>query len=170
MAKRKRIRKYIGPDLTSDLDISIGDAIQIRLLGVDYQGLTKSEWNGAPLSVMGGIPGELVTAKIIRILPEKLIAKVIKVDEASQHRVEPTCKYFLDCTGCQWQHISYDLQLELKSQIISEEIQKLKSLNNPTVASIVPSPLKFNYRNHARFTVSKWAEIIGEVGFINNVT
>jgi len=168
--KRKRIRKYTGPDVTSGLDISIGDAIQIRLMGIDYQGLTKSEWNGAPLSVMGGIPGELVTAKIIRILPEKLIAKVFKVDEASEHRVEPPCKYFLDCTGCQWQHISYDQQLELKSQMISEEIQKRKSLNNPSVVSIVPSPLKFNYRNHARFTVSKWPENMGQVGFMNNVT
>ena len=73
--------------------------------------------DGIPVEILGGIPGEIVEVKIIKVFPEKIVSVVNNVFKKSKYRVASPCQKFLECTGCQFQHIDYSYQLILKRQL-----------------------------------------------------
>ena len=169
MAKRKRRQRYNGPDLTEHVDLNPGDKFEITLGEINDAGDTATDIDGAPVVVSGGLPGELVVAEVQKRFPERIAAKVDQVLEPAAERVEPECKYFLTCSGCQWQHVSYDHQLELKRERVQREIDKYENLSHLKVDATVESEKRLRYRNHGRFTIGKY-EDAGQVGYKNMVT
>lgn len=123
----------------------------------------------APVRVMGGLEGEKVRCEVLRVNPDAVYARVTGVISASPHRREAPCQYFLDCTGCQWQHVTYEHQLELKRQRVVGAMAEYPELADFDVEPVIGSPNEFRYRNHARFTVAHWPENRGQVGFMNAV-
>jgi 23S rRNA (uracil1939-C5)-methyltransferase len=75
-----------------------------------------------------------------------------KILQASPQRVEPFCPYFQRCGGCQYQHSSYEHQLEIKAAILRENLRRMAKLELETKISIHPSP-PWNYRNRTRLQV-----------------
>ena len=120
--------------------------------------------------MLGGIPGERVRAEIVRVHRKYASATVAEVLEASPHRIEPPCPYFGVCTGCQWQHVDYEAQLAVKREKVVDALVRVGGLyaehEDTPVAETLPSPNRYGYRNHARFTVSKQ----GSLGFVNRET
>jgi len=169
MAKRKRRQRYNGPDLTEHVDLNPGDKFEITLGEINDAGDTVTEIDGAPVVVSGGLPGELVIAEVQKRFPERIAAKVDRVLEPAAERIEPECKYFLTCSGCQWQHVSYDHQLTLKRERVQREIDKYENLSGVNVDATVESEKRLGYRNHGRFTIGKY-EDAGQVGYKNMVT
>jgi len=169
MAKRKRRQRYNGPDLTEHVDLNPGDKFEITLGEINDAGDTVTEIDGAPVVVSGGLPGELVIAEVQKRFPERIAAKVDQVLEPAAERIEPECKYFLTCSGCQWQHVSYDHQLTLKRERVQREIDKYENLSHVNVDATVESEKRLGYRNHGRFTIGKY-EDAGQVGYKNMVT
>lgn len=169
MGKRKRRQRYNGPDLTEHIDLKPGDNVQITLGAINDAGDTVAEIDGAPVIVAGGLPGEVVIAEVQKKFPERIAAIVSKVLEPADERIEPECKYFLTCSGCQWQHVSYDHQLQLKRERVQREILNYENLSGIEVDLTVKSEKRLKYRNHGRFTIGKY-EDSGEVGYKNAVT
>ena len=169
MAKHKRKRRYSGPDITGHVDLNPGDQFQTTLNGINDSGETLSEIRGAPVEVTGGLPGEKVVVEVQKRFPERIVAKVVEVLEQAEERVVPECEYFLTCSGCQWQHASYDYQLQLKQARVQREIDKYQSLSQVVVAATIGSESQLGYRNHGRFTVGK-KDDGGKIGYINAVT
>ena len=122
--------------------------------------------NGTQVFVLGGIPGETVMAEVIQERRRHITAKVVEVVEPSPHRVTAPCAYFGTCTGCQWQHIDYAHQLEMKRDIVRDSLSRVGGLGGVSVEPAMPSPSQLGYRNHARFTISKNAKL----GFVNRAT
>lgn len=169
MAKHKRKRRYSGPDITGHVDLNPGDQFQTTLNGINDSGETLSEVRGAPVEVTGGLPGEKVVVEVQKRFPERIVAKVVEVLEQAEERVVPECEYFLTCSGCQWQHASYDYQLQLKQARVQREIDKYQSLSQVVVDATIGSESQLGYRNHGRFTVGK-KDDGGKIGYINAVT
>ncbi len=169
MAKHKRRRRYSGPDITGHVDLNPGDQFQTTLNGINDSGDTTSEIQGAPLEVSGGLPGEKVVVEVQKRFPERIVAKVIEVLEPAEERVVPECEYFLTCSGCQWQHASYDYQLHLKQARVQREIDKYESLSQAVVDPTIGSSAQLSYRNHGRFTVGK-KDDRGKIGYVNAIT
>ncbi len=132
-------------------------------------GDTLAHFEDGVINVFGGIPGERVNARIVRYRRRRrqhISAIVTEVITPSPHRISAPCPYFTACTGCQWQHISYDRQLELKRDRVSEAFSEYDELRGTEISPTIPSPQMFGYRNHARFTVRE----SGMLGFINRIT
>ena len=130
----------------------LGDAIAC-------QGDTK-------VMVFGGIPGEEVEVEVVRVRRDRVAAQVVRVLDPSPYRVDTPCPYYGRCTGCQWQHIDYQHQLELKRSMVAEALDQVGGLGGLVVAPTIPSPQTLGYRNHARFTVAK----DGTLGFVHRET
>src|SRR5206468_2096456 len=72
-------------------------------------------------------------------------------------RIQAPCPYFGACGGCAWQHADYTLQLELKRQVVEDQLRRIggfaaaAALVRPTLGMLEP----WGYRNQARFTFGR---------------
>jgi len=147
----------------ADKDDKPPELINLKLDAMGWMGDTLAEHDGERIFVFGGIPGEEVTVEIIWRGKNRTSARVVDAKTASPERVAPVCPYFGQCTGCQWQHIRYEYQLELKRKIVLEALETIGEMPDVPVSPVVPSPQILGYRNHARFTVRR----DGSLGFVN---
>jgi 23S rRNA (uracil1939-C5)-methyltransferase len=143
-----------------------GDRLELALESWGRLGEAMARHEETPVFVFGGVPGERVTAEVVRVHRKYVSAKVVGVLEPSQDRVEPPCPYFGECTGCQWQHLDYSGQLAAKREKVMDALARVGGLEGVFVDETVPSGSRYGYRNHARFTVSRQ----GELGFVNRET
>ncbi len=164
--KLSRRRRRKGPFLTDSLEVDRGDVLELSLGPLDELGETTAQHEGIPVRVAGGITGERVRATITRLYDEELSATVTEVLDPSPDRVDAPCRYYLECSGCQWQHVAYETQLEYKRARVESALRTHGALDAAEVLPTLPSPAAYGYRNHARFTISR----DGEVGFVNRHT
>ena len=145
----------------------VGDQLlNLSLVAWGRLGEAMAYHNGQEVFVLGGIPGERVVAEVIRVRRKYVAARVVEVLEASADRVEPPCSYYGDCTGCQWQHLSYPAQLQAKQAKVIDALERVGGFYDAPVLPVLASPEQYGYRNHARFTVGRE----GGLGFVNRET
>ena len=144
--------------------IHTGERIRLSLERWGSFGEALARYDGREVLVFGGIPGEEVVAEVIKCRAEYTAALVVDVLDPSPHRVTPPCPYFGLCTGCQWQHIDYSHQLEIKRQMVLDALGHVGGFDTPHVSATVASTEQFGYRNHARFTVGRR---YGDLGYVN---
>ncbi len=92
------------------------------------------------------IPGERVKVRIFRNFQNYSDADLVEVLEASPDRIEPKCPLYTKCGGCQYQHISYERQLQEKTQHVEELMQKLGGIEFPVDLAHGSSQV-YNYRS-----------------------
>ncbi|MCH8298389.1 MAG: 23S rRNA (uracil(1939)-C(5))-methyltransferase RlmD [Chloroflexi bacterium] len=143
-----------------------GDRVTLSLTSWGRLGEAMADFEGHNVFVAGGIPGERVVAEVVKVHRKYVSAKVVEVLEASPDRVEPPCPYYGVCTGCQWQHLSYDAQLKTKREKVIDGLRRVGGFEDPPVSEVRPSPDQYGYRNHARFTINRE----GSLGFVNRET
>ena len=140
--------------------------MELTLGDLTPTGECMATWDGEPATVFGGIPGERVVAEVVRRRRDHVAIRVVEVLEASPHRIESDCAYFWPCTGCQWRHISYEHQLEIKRDRVERTLRAAPGLAGVDVLPTMPSRSTSGYRNHARFTIGPG----GTLGYVNNTT
>ena len=147
-----------------------GDLLELTLESWGRLGEAMAFHDDTPVFVFGGIPGERVTAEVLRVHRKYASASVVETLEPHASRVAPPCQYFGQCTGCQWQHVDYDTQLAIKRDKVADALVRVGGLFadavEAPVSETLPSPSRYGYRNHARFTVSR----NGSLGFVNRET
>ncbi|MGJ8694888.1 MAG: class I SAM-dependent RNA methyltransferase [Verrucomicrobiaceae bacterium] len=92
------------------------------------------------------LPGEKVRARVWRNDSNCSHADLVEVVEPSPDRVVPQCALFANCGGCQYQHLSYDKQLEWKTRQVAELLTHMVGIEAP-VEPTIPSPKEWGYRS-----------------------
>lgn len=113
-----------------------------------------------------GIPGETVDIGDLTGHGDSLSGSVINAP-LSVSRVSPTCGHFGLCGGCEWQHISYDKQLLLKGDILSDILKK-HSISTEMLQAPVPAPSQLRYRHRMEYTFSTRRWYYGHEGKISD--
>ena len=93
-----------------------GQQVTVRIDDVAFGGEGVGRVDGFVVFVPLVIEGETVDAEITEVKKSFARANLIKVVEPAESRIEPKCNYFGDCGGCQYQHIAYEAQLEMKQK------------------------------------------------------
>lgn len=125
---------------------------RIESIAAGGQGVCKHE--GTPIFVDRGVPGDLAELQLYDVRKDFAHARVVKILEGSPMRVEPPCKLFKVCGGCQWQHIKYEEQLLLKTDIVRQVIQRIAGLDPSIVRPALAADEPLHYRNKVQFPVS----------------
>jgi len=103
--------------------------------------------DGRVCFVHGTLPGERVLVRIVKEKKNHAEGEIVRILEASPHRVAPKCPVYGECGGCALQHASYDLQLEIKTTQVRELLRRFAKLHDAPVDQILPSPAQWAYRN-----------------------
>ena len=137
-------------------DASAPEPIQLLTLDrFDRHGTTQARANDEWVSVEHGIPGEQVRAEIIG--GKRPRARILEIIEAAPDRVEAPCPYFRDwaCGGCQWQHISYEGQIERKREAVNTAMRRAHLSVTVTAVHTLNDP--WRYRSTAGISLGKAA-------------
>ena len=109
----------------------------------------KDAGRGKAVFVPFVLAGEKIEAALTEEKPGFARAKVETIVEPSPHRVPPPCPHFTRCGGCHYQHASYDHQLEIKKEVLRENLRRIAKLELECEIKLHPSP-PWNYRNRSR--------------------
>ncbi len=139
----------------------MSETVDITLDAIAHGGEALGRYGGKVIFVPYAIPGERVRVEIVEAKERWARGRLVEVLRASPDRVEPPCPYFGPerCGGCQWQHIAYERQAELKHAIVADQLRRLGHLAAPPVTDIIALAdeaglLDFGYRNHVQFALS----------------
>ena len=110
-------------------------------------------YEGKAVFVAGAIPGERVRVSITAEKSSWARARLEEVVTPAPARVTPPCPHFVECGGCQWQHMAYDEQLKWKSSIVAGQLRHLGGVSDPEIGPIVASSNPYGYRNRMTFHV-----------------
>ena len=99
--------------------------------------------------------GEVVEVAITEVKKNFARAKLLRVVQPSPERVEPACRHFGQCGGCQYQHVDYATQLRLKHKQIADLFQRIGGFEQARIAPVIPCPRPYGYRNRIMIR-SQW--------------
>ena len=98
------------------------------------------------------LAGEKIEAALTEEKSGFARAQASAILEPSPHRIQPPCPHFSRCGGCHYQHASYEHQLEIKKEILRENLRRIAKLDLQCEVQVHPSP-PWNYRNRSRLQV-----------------
>ena len=113
--------------------------------------------------------GEVVEVEITELKKRFARARLIRVIQPSPERVQPLCRYFGDCGGCQYQHIDYPAQLRLKHKQITDLFERIGGFKAQLISPVIPCPQPYGYRNRIMIR-SQWDKFKQglNIGFIRH--
>jgi 23S rRNA (uracil1939-C5)-methyltransferase len=107
------------------------------------------------------LPGERVRIQLIEEKKGYARGKLLEVLEASPDRIEPRCPHFTQCGGCHYQNIPYETQVQIKTEILRDQLVRIGKLVDPMVKPAIASQDWWHYRNHVQFHLTPE----GKLGF-----
>jgi 23S rRNA (uracil1939-C5)-methyltransferase len=113
-------------------------------------GLAFSE--GKTVLIPYTAPGDRVECSPVREKKNLIFGRVDSVVEPSPMRRESECPVFGECGGCHLQHLSYEDEIKVKRESILEDLDRVGKIKTE-FKSVIPSPARYGYRNHAIFKV-----------------
>jgi tRNA (uracil-5-)-methyltransferase len=90
----------------------------------DPRNIVQADRKWVVMVVPGVIPGEVVKVRIFRNFNSYSEADVVEVLKPHDQRVEPRCPVFMDCGGCQYQHMNIELQRHWKTRHVQEALDE----------------------------------------------
>lgn len=130
-------------------------SVRIEDIGTEGEGIGKVE--GFTLFVKDAVPGDTVLAKILKCKKNYAYARLEKVETPSPFRVEPECRYYRQCGGCQLQSLSYEKQLQFKQNKIRNNLIRIGGFDaeyvDQRMEPIVGMDEPWHYRNKAQYPV-----------------
>lgn len=138
--------------------MQIGQVIEIKIDDINSEGAGVGSYKGFKIFVDGALPSEIVKAKILTV--KKNYAKAIaeKIIDSSLSRTSPRCEYFYRCGACHLQHIDYQTQLKIKTDIVKKAIRKFSGLDSGLVKPTISSLYQWGYRNKMQYPLKKTSQ------------
>lgn len=129
------------------------DIITVIISDYGSNGEGVAKFNEYVVFVPYALVGERVNCKVLKIQKNIVFAKIEKVISKSKDRVTPVCPVFNRCGGCQLQHLSYEAQLELKTNIVKNNLRKIAGSEEEVLPCVASSKI-YKYRNKMQLPVS----------------
>ena len=145
-------------DYPSDRNRSV---IELDIEKIISNGCGLARYSGRAVFIPFTVPGEKVLVEIDLEGKKFLEGKLLEIIKPSPDRVNPVCPLFGRCGGCSFQHISYEKQLEIKKELVSEAFRRNGKLEIPEPEIISGEP----YRYRCRIQVHPSDENRGRPGF-----
>lgn len=140
--------------MSNVIPLSVGDSIEVLFhdLGVAGEGIGSCR--DFVVFAPGVLPGERALIAIESVKPRYAKGRLIRVLEASKHRIHPPCPVFGRCGGCQIMHMDRQGQLEWKHSRVVAALKRLGKLSDIPVDPCRASPAFLGYRNKMQIPIA----------------
>jgi len=134
----------------------------LLVTGYAAGGKCLAKHEGKVIFMENAVPGDIVTVRLIKNKKDWAEAQVIRIISFSSERIEPFCKHFGICGGCQWQMLPYEKQLEYKHDQVLQSLKRIGKLDLPEIRPIMGSERTSLYRNKLEYTFSNHRYLLKE--------
>ncbi|MFT5727179.1 MAG: 23S rRNA (uracil1939-C5)-methyltransferase [Desulforhopalus sp.] len=104
-----------------------------------------------------GLPGENLIVTTEESKKNYLFGKIHQIEKNHPARIQPPCKYYGECGGCNLQHCDYETQLTFKKDILVDLLLRQDVIAteevDDTVSNVIGSPEPYHYRQRIRLQV-----------------
>ena len=142
----------------------------LRVIDIAEEGKGIARADDLVVFIEKAIPGDVVDAAVYRKKKKFAEARIEKLVQASEDRVDAFCSHFGVCGGCKWQHMKYDAQLKYKQKSVLDALERLAGMEVAHAEEILPSGLDKYYRNKLEYTFSNKRWLTSLDGEINDET
>ncbi|WP_346914873.1 23S rRNA (uracil(1939)-C(5))-methyltransferase RlmD [Clostridium sp.] len=137
----------------ADIEIAKNENYIIKIDGYGHEGEGVGKINNFTVFVKGAIKDETVKIKLIKVSKTYGIGKLLDVILPSKYRTEPICPIYKRCGGCNLQHISYEEQLNFKTQRVKDVMKRVGKIEGLKVHNTMGMDFPYNYRNKVQLPV-----------------
>jgi len=123
---------------------------QVKIEKLTYGGEGLGRVEGRVVFVPFTVPGDHLEVRPVEEKKNYVRAAVTRILQPGPGRRDPPCPHFGRCGGCQWQHLDYALQVELKRGILEELFHHHFPESRSLSISMKASPEEYGYRSRAR--------------------
>lgn len=128
-----------------------GDRLDVTIEKIVPRGLGMAFAEKLTVFVPLSAVGDRLSVRLTQVKGRTAFGEIERVIEPSAVRVQPPCKYFGKCGGCDFQHLTYAAQLDAKAAIIKDSLRRIGKLDIDREIPMIPSPDPFRYRSRAQW-------------------
>ena len=141
------------------MEFKVGERIELEIEDLNNEGMGVGKYNGFTFFVEGSTIGDKVICEIMKLKKNYGIGKTIEIINPSPYRVESKCEYFHQCDGCELHNLKYDKQLELKTNLVKNNLERIGKIKDVLIKDTIGMDYPYRYRNKGEFKVGKNYEI-----------
>ncbi|CAM3417710.1 SAM-dependent methyltransferase [Stackebrandtia soli] len=125
---------------------------------VAHGGHCVARADGVVIFVRHALPGERVRIEVTDRKKTYWLADAVEILTPSPDRVEAPCRFAGLCGGCDFQHVSAEGQLSLKTTVLREQLTRLGGLSESDVAGFEVEALPgglLDWRTRVQYAVTR---------------
>lgn len=145
------------------------DEIRLDITTLTSQGSGLGRFKDMAVFVEGAAPGDELLVHIIKVKKNYAVGKIKKIVKPSKCRVDSDCVYDSRCGGCAYRHISYEQELKIKKQTVTDALQRIGGLSIEAEEILSIKDPK-HYRNKAQIPVGLSEDGNIQIGFYSKRT
>lgn len=134
------------------MNLRKGQVLDLKIESIAFGGKGVGRHDGLTVFVDKTMPGDEVKASLSRIKSNFCEADLVEIVKKSAERVEPECKHFGICGGCNFQFMPYEKQLEMKRQHVVDAFERIGGFDDVVVNDVIGCENTFYYRNKLEFS------------------
>lgn len=127
------------------------EQLEVIIEGYSFDGYGVCKPGGYVLFVPGAIKGERLKVKVLKAAKNYGYAKIIDIITPSPERIAPLCSDCDKCGGCQFWHMTYTAELELKKELVNGLFERA-GFGRP-IDTVLSGGVIQGYRNKAQYPI-----------------
>ncbi len=128
------------------------DEITLNITTLTSMGSGLGRYKDMAVFVEGAAPGDELLVHIIKVKNNYAVGKIKKIIKKAKCRIAVDCEYDARCGGCAYRHISYEEELNIKKQTVTDALQRIGGLSIEA-KEILSISNPDHYRNKAQIPV-----------------
>lgn len=128
--------------------------IEAEICDLNMLGFGVAKIDGAVFFVQNGVVGDVAKLRVIKCAKNYYVCRIEEMIRPGKDRVAPSCSHFKTCGGCSFQHIRYELELDIKKRFVESCLRKA-GLAQLKVLPVISAGHLEGYRNKAQYPVGR---------------
>ncbi len=140
-----------------------GEEFEATIETLAYGGRGIARRDGYVVFVNGGLPGDVVRARVTKSKKGYAEANATELITPSPDRISDVDVHQGEaCPGASWQGLAYERQLAFKQEHVADSLTRIGGLEGFELEDIVPALEQWRYRNKVEYTFAQDPET-GEI-------